>query len=400
MQIKGWSINPAKHIQQEYSKRYKKKEMAEINSNDIYKHIHTLGVTFNEIKDSLPNTERQDIGDLLERSRIGINETIPIPPICLEVVGPTESSTLGTLGNFSAVIGKAKSKKTFLITMVLATAIRNDLILDKFKATFPEDNSKVLFFDTEQSKYHVQKVVKRVCHLAHVTEPKNFECFGLRSLSTQERIEAIEYALNTIPGIGLVVIDGVRDLVKNINCPEESTDIVGRLMRWSEEKNIHVIVVLHQNKGDNNARGHLGTEVINKAESTISVTRDVQDSSISIVEAEYCRDKDFRPFAFKIDERGIPYVLNDWQPPKEGKRTQSPFDYPKEAHIKILKEVFRRSPKPKYQELWQEVKYVFQQYGITGGNNKAKEWVKYYENQNMVLKSVGEERYPTYTLSI
>ena len=374
--------------------------MAEINSNDIYRHIQTLGETFNELKDSLPNSERHDIGDLLERSRIGINEMIPFPPICLEVVGPTESSTLGTLGNFSAVIGKAKSKKTFLITMALATAIRNDLILDKFKATFPEDNSKVLFFDTEQSKYHVQKVVKRVCHLAQVTEPKNFECFGLRSLSTQERIEAIDYALNNIPCIGLVVIDGVRDLVKNINCPEESTDIVGRLMRWSEEKNIHVIVVLHQNKGDNNARGHLGTEVINKAESTISVTRDTHDSSISIVEAEYCRDKDFLPFAFKIDERGIPYVLNDWQPPKEGKRTQSPFDYPKETHNKILKEVFHRSPKPKYKELWHEIKYVFQQYGIAGGDNRAKEWVKYYENQDMVLKSIGEERYPTYTLSI
>jgi hypothetical protein len=171
-------------------------------------------------------------------------------------------------------------------------------------------------------------------------------------------------------------------------------------MRLSEEKNIHIIVVLHQNKGDNNARGHLGTEDINKAESTISVTRDAQDSSISIVEAEYCRDKDFLPFAFKIDDRSIPYVLNDWQPPKEGKRTQSPFDYPKESHINILKDVFQRSPKPKYKELWQEVKYVFQQYGITGGNNKAKEWVKYYENQNMVQKSVAEERYPTYTLSI
>lgn len=374
--------------------------MAAINSNDIYRHIQTLGETFNVLKESLPNTEHQDIGYLLEMTRIGINDTIPIPPICLEVVGLTESSTLGTLGNFSTVIGKAKSKKTFLITMALATAIKNDLILDKFKATFPEDKSKVLFFDTEQSKFHVQKVVKRVCHLAQVSEPRNFECFGLRSLSTQERIEAIEYALNTIPGIGLVVIDGVRDLVKNINCPEESTDIVGRLMRWSEDKNIHIIIVLHQNKGDNNARGHLGTEVINKAESTISVTRDAQDTSISIVEAEYCRDKDFLPFAFKIDERGIPYVLNEWQPPKEGKRTQSPFDYPKEAHIKILKDVFQRSPKPKYKELWQEVKYVFQQYGITGGDNRAKEWVKYYENQDMVLKSVGEERYPTYTLSI
>lgn len=388
-----------KHIQPDYYMILKKNEMAEINTNDIYKHFQTIGETFNVLKKSIPDAERRDIAALLERSRIGINEIISIPPICLEIIGPMKSSTLGTLGNFSAVIGKAKSKKTFLITMALATAIRNDLILDKFKATFPEDKSKVLFFDTEQSKFHVQKVLKRVCHLAQVSEPENFDCFGLRSLSTQERIESIEYALNTIPGIGFVVIDGIRDLVKNINCPEESTDIVGRLMRWSEEKEIHIIVVLHQNKGDNNARGHLGTEVINKAESTISVTRDTQDSSISIVEAEYCRDKDFLPFAFKIDDRGIPYVINEWLPPKDGKRAQTPFDFPKESHIKILNEVFQRNPKPKYKEIWQEVKYVFQQYAITGGDNKAKEWVKYYENQNMVLKSMGE-RYPTYTLSI
>lgn len=373
--------------------------MEEINNNNINEHIKTIGERFDVINKSLPDSQYRDIGALLERSRIGVTETIPIPPICLEVVGPMDSSTFGTLGNFSAVIGKAKSKKTFLITMALATAIRNELILDKFKATFQEDKSKVLFFDTEQSKFHVQKVVKRVCHLAQVWEPKNLDCFGLRSVSTQERIEAIEYAINTISGIGLVVIDGVRDLVKNINCPEESTDIVGRLMKWSEEKDIHIIVVLHQNKGDNNARGHLGTEVINKAESTISVTRDAKDSSISIVEAEYCRDKDFPPFAFKIDDRGIPFVLNDWMPPKEGKKSQTPFDIPKETHAKILKEVLQRNPKPKYKELWQEVKYVFQQYGITGGDNKAKEWVKYYENQDMVLKSVGD-RYPTYTLSI
>jgi hypothetical protein len=374
--------------------------MTNLNNSDIDRHIKSIGEDLNKQEESKPSFEYEDIDSILHRTRISPQEMIPIPPICLEVVGQMGSSSLATLGNFSAVIGKAKSKKTFLITMALATAIRNGTILDKFKANFPEGKDRVIFFDTEQSRYHVQKVVRRICHLTENMQPENFDCFALRSLATYKRREAIEHVLNTVPGIGLIVIDGIRDLVKDINSSDESTEIINLLMKWSEEKDIHIIVVLHQNKGDNNARGHLGTETINKSESVISVTRDTQDPSISIVEAEYCRDKDFPPFAFKIDEKGIPYVLNDWQPPKEGKRTQSPFDFPKETHAKILKEVFQRTPNPKYKDMWQEIKYSFQQYGISGGDNKAKEWLKYYENQSMVKKIKDDGgKYQIYGLS-
>lgn len=370
-----------------------------LNKIDIEKHIRKIAEDLSSQRESMPFLEHEEIDSILQRARIKPQDMIPIPPICLEVVGPMGSSSISTLGNFSAVIGKAKSKKTFLITMALATAIRNGTILDKFRANFPEGKGRVIFFDTEQSRYHVQKVVRRICHLTENMQPENFDCFALRSMSTYKRREAIEHILNTVPGIGLIVIDGIRDLVKDINSSDESTEIINLLMKWSEEKDIHIIVVLHQNKGDNNARGHLGTETINKAESVISVTRDTQDPSISIVEAEYSRDIDFPAFAFKIDEKGIPYVLNDWQPPKEGKRLHSPFDIPKETHIKILKEIFQRTPSPKYTDMWQEIKYSFQQYGISGGDNKAKDWLKYYENQSLVTKiKDGKVKYHIYGL--
>ena len=375
--------------------------MKNISNADIGNHISMLNEILNYQRESKPSPEYEELDIILQRAKVTPQEEIPIPPVCLEVLSDMQSSSFGTFGNFSAVIGKAKSKKTFLITMALATAIRNGSLLDKFKANFPAGKNKVIFFDTEQSRYHVQKVVRRICHLTSIIQPENFDCYALRPLSTKMRRESIEHILNTVPDIGLVVIDGIRDLVNDINSSEESSEIINLLMKWSEENNIHIIVVLHQNKGDNNARGHLGTETINKAESVISVTRDTQDPDISIVEAEYCRDKDFPPFAFKINEMGIPYVLNDWHPSKEGKRTQSPFDIPKDSHVKILKEVFQRKPKPTYKDIWQEIKYSFQEYGISGGDNKAKEWAKYYENQGMIIKKVIEgERYPIYLLSV
>lgn len=357
-----------------------------ISNKDIGDHIETLHEMLNNQGKSNILYNYEDVDLSIQKIRISPHDLIPIPPICLEIINPLGSSSFATLGNFSAVIGKAKSKKTFLITMALAAAIRNDTLLSKFKANFPDRKRKVVFFDTEQSRYHVQKVVKRICHLSENKQPTNFDCFALRALSTHKRREVIERVLETDPEIGLIVIDGIRDLVNDINSSEESSEIINLLMKWSEEKDIHIIVVLHQNKGDNNARGHLGTETINKSESVISVTRDSQDHSISIVEAEYCRDIDFPTFAFKIDEKGIPYVLHDWQPPKEGKKTLSPFDIPKETHTKILNELFKRNSFPKYSEMWQEIKYSFQQYGISGGDSKAKEWLKYYENQHLVTK--------------
>jgi hypothetical protein len=371
--------------------------MKNLDNNTISKHLNTISNLFESVKESIPKHDEISIDDILQQCKIDIQEVITEPPVCLEVVSNSESSIIATLGNFSAVIGKAKSKKTFLITMAIATVIRNDSILNKFKGTLSAKQPLALLFDTEQSRYHVQKVVRRICELAVIPAPENFYCYGLRPYTPDKRIEIIDYAIQTIEGIGFIVIDGIRDLVRDINSPEEATAVVTRLMKWSEEKNIHIVTVIHQNKGDLNARGHLGTELINKAESVLSVTRDAQDSAISIVEAEYCREKDFPPFAFKIDQKGLPYILEDWQPSKEGKKSISPFDIPTETHSRILREIFQRSQNPTYKDLWQEVKYTFQQLGISFGDSKAKEFVTYYTNQKMIEKIKREEdKYSTY----
>ena len=68
------------------------------------------------------------------------------------------------------------------------------------------------------------------------------------------------------------------------------------------------MTVLHTNKGDNHARGHLGTYFQNKAETTIEITVNEHDKEISNVEAKYSRDEDIVPFAIRITEEGLPIV--------------------------------------------------------------------------------------------
>ena len=79
-------------------------------------------------------------------SRLDLSEDYEQAPEILKVRG----SVIGTLGNFSASIGKAKSKKTFNVSAIVAAALKNGTVLN-YTAELPENKRKILYVDTEQS---------------------------------------------------------------------------------------------------------------------------------------------------------------------------------------------------------------------------------------------------------
>ena len=110
-----------------------------------------------------------------------------------------------------------------------------------------------------------------------------------------------------------MIIDGIRDMVYDINSPSESTRIISKLMQWTDDRQIHIHTILHQNKGDENARGHIGTELNNKAETVLLVEKDKSNGDISKVSAMHIRAMDFEPFAFRINDRALPELMEDYQ---------------------------------------------------------------------------------------
>lgn len=334
----------------------------------------------------------------LNQSIVTATEHIEKPPICFEIKEGELSSEIGTLGNLSLWIGKAKQGKTFAISMALAAAETCDWLQDKIKISLPEDQKTVLHFDTEQSRYHVQRVVKRIAKLAELSEPMNMTAFGLRKYSPGDRLEMIEYAIYNTENIGFVVIDGIRDLITSINDEEQSSMIVSKLMKWSEELNIHIAVVLHTNKADNNARGHVGTELTNKSESVISISKSDDQEDLMVVKAEYCRNRAFEDFGFTIDEFGIPQISeNKIMGKKEGKKALTPVDIQPSIHGEILDAIFKIEPKITYKTLQSQVKDYFMRLGIKFGDNKAVEFITYYINNELITKVEGQSKYPFYT---
>ena len=199
--------------------------------------------------------DRSVYEQILQFIRLRVTETYAFPPEIVRV----DDITIATLGNFSASVGKPKSKKTFNITAIVASALSGKNVL-RYNAHLPEGKHKVLYVDTEQSKCHCHKVLERILRLAGLPtdcEADNLEFFMLREYSPKQRRQIINHALASDPGIGFVVIDGIRDLLYDINSPSESVDLINDLMRWSSMHDLHIHTVLHLNKGDDNTRGHI-----------------------------------------------------------------------------------------------------------------------------------------------
>lgn len=196
----------------------------------------------------------------------------------------------------------------------MAAALKNDEVL-QYSAFLPENKRKILYVDTEQSKYHCHKVMERIMCLAGLPTDKDRDDFifvVLRECTPDKRKQIIDYMLANMEDIGLVIIDGIRDLMYDINSPSESSELINLLMKWSSEYNLHIHTVLHLNKGDDNTRGHIGTELNNKAETVLQVTKSTQDVNISEVKAMHIRDKDFEPFAFRINDSALPEIAEDY----------------------------------------------------------------------------------------
>ena len=154
---------------------------------------------------------------LWHASRLDLSEDYEQAPEILKVQG----SVIGTLGNFSASIGKAKSKKTFNVSAIVAAALKNGTVLN-YTAELPENKRKILYVDTEQSSYHCAKVARRSLRMAGLptgSNHENLEFLVLRKYTPEERIAIVREAIYRTENIGLVVIDGIRDMVYDINSP-------------------------------------------------------------------------------------------------------------------------------------------------------------------------------------
>ena len=332
-------------------------------------------------KDSFSDEELESY---LSKGEIRATDKITVPPKILFV----GDCTIATFGNFSASTGKAKSKKTFNISAMVAAAVTNSTVLN-YRACLPEGKRNILYFDTEQSKFHCHSVLERIYKLSGLSlkeDDPRLMFWGLREYTPKLRIAVIDYALRKYDEVGLVIIDGLRDLMYDINNGKEATDVMTVLMAWTSVYELHIHTVLHLNKNDNNPRGHIGTELENKAETVLIISKNTMNNSVSEVRPMHMRDKEFTTFAFHIDDNKLPVLDSSMSVTVVKPREKSLVSLDNEVHQEILGKVFEENTPTKYNELVDVVAQAYEAAGYKRGINGIKGLLKLLTGKGIIVK--------------
>ena len=117
-----------------------------------------------------------------------------------------------------------------------------------------------------------------------------------------------------------------------------------------------------------------------------------------MVEAIHIRDREFEPFAFRINKAALPELIESYiaKEKKIGRPTKEEFnpyrDIAESVHRIALDATFSNGSIANYNDYVQRLKDGYAQQGIKLGYNKAVKVATFLSNKRMVIKD-GKEYY-------
>jgi hypothetical protein len=341
--------------------------------------------------------DKQKYLSILSRFNVHLNKvdttkTLSPPRVALSIKNLLNDTyaTIGSLGDFSLWTGKAKVGKSYVMRIAIVSALKRSLHLNRFKSELPEDKRTVLIIDTEQSDYHLNLGIKRICRELNEVAPTNLHAYGFRGTPHDELKQIVEALIYTTPNLGLVIIDGIVDLIANINNEDIAKEMSTTIGRWTKDCDIHIMAVLHENKGksDDNARGSIGTWLTNKAETVMNVSNCIENKSIKKVRAIETRNAPPEEFYFRISESGDVEEVD--APQKTTKpRTPKPFELSEIEQQRIVKEVFATPLNANNSIDSLILHYGTQKINVLMGRDEIKRYLQYLVINNYLSKANG-----------
>jgi len=262
---------------------------------------------------------------IADTCKIDINEKLEYPPVCLsygEKVLQSDKGdsiipiALGTFGNLSVITSPPKTRKTFFVSL-LASAYLSGTNIYGGNIKGHRGDGDLIHIDTEQGAWHCSKVFRRPLDMDSNIPKDKYHTFALRTIGYKERLQFLEHYLKeNIKEPSLVILDGVADMCNDVNSIEQSNNLVSALMRISQQQNVHIICVIHQNFGSAKlGTGHLGSALEKKAETVISLEANTVNKDYTTVKCGRSRGYSFETFSFQVNEKGLPIIVGDLYDP-------------------------------------------------------------------------------------
>ena len=234
-------------------------------------------------------------------------------------------------GELVAVTGKAKSGKTYLNSILMAAAGVQGTESGESHSPEIKERSRILsgttdkailglkrirekplrvvWIDTEQSADSTHEILRdRIgAMMGAEASEEAYHVFNLRQVRWQDRMTLVLAAI-AICMPDLVIFDGIRDVVGDINNYEEAQNTIGQLLKVASEYKTCIVCVLHQNKAaeDKTLRGALGTELQNKSFETYECKKDPETRIFSIQQTATRKYDMLNKIQFCVDKEGLP----------------------------------------------------------------------------------------------
>lgn len=213
------------------------------------------------------------------------NQTVKPQP--LRAIYTLANAPVCTPGNLSTITAGVKNGKSAAIGAMIAGA----MLPDGWKADtlgFVSRNERglaLVHIDTEQSPddyWHLLDRARRRAKLEAV--PGWLHSYYLTGLPPKEcwalTKRIIDHAAQQCGGIHSILIDGVADLVNDVNDPGECNPLVAELHGLAIKYDTPILGVIHFNPGTAKSRGHLGSQLERKAETNLMLEKEGETTVI------------------------------------------------------------------------------------------------------------------------
>lgn len=202
-------------------------------------------------------------------------------PPAVRILYTLQDKIVATPGNLGTITAAIKVGKSAVMGAAISSAICQDPDGQYDFLTFKGFNPNqfaVIHFDTEQSPDDYWFTVNRMLTRSGISEPpKNLFSYCFTGLTSKQIWECVQQvyiiAANQCGGIHSVFIDGIGDLVADVNDPEECNALVCALHDLSIRYDCHTMSAIHFNPGTEKSRGHLGSQIERKSETNLALDK-------------------------------------------------------------------------------------------------------------------------------
>lgn len=225
----------------------------------------------------------------------------------------------------NVIQGQAGVHKSRLAEIICSAFLKrhnckNELL--GYKRTDFDSTHSVIYVDTErnlseQLPFALQSIQMKAGY-DRADHPINFNYISLLQINRKDRFKTLndylDYIRETTSSPLFIVLDVSTDCIEDFNKTDKSMELIDLMNVAINEHNAIFLCLIHENPKSDKARGHFGTELMNKASTVMQVgfEKDTNNEDSTIIRVKYlkCRSTArHAPFYIKYSEEEKGLVL-------------------------------------------------------------------------------------------